>query len=99
MKRVRAALDEAGADDFSARFVCVLCLAAPDGRTEFFEGEVRGRLVFPPRGEQGFGYDPIFAPEGHARTFAEMSAEEKQAMSHRGRAFRKLMKWCFGDAA
>jgi XTP/dITP diphosphohydrolase len=81
-----------------ASFVSVLALAWPDGALETFEGRVDGTLVFPPRGTAGFGYDPIFRPDGHARTFGEMSAEEKHgmpadgslALSHRARAFQKL---------
>lgn len=97
MKKVQSALTESGTEDFSARFVCVLCLAWPDGHEETFEGEVRGRLVFPPRGEKGFGYDPIFIPNGYDVTFAEMDPEEKHAISHRADAFRKLMKACLND--
>ncbi len=83
-----------------AAFVSVLALAWPDGAMETFEGRVEGTLVFPPRGTAGFGYDPIFRPDGHARTFGEMSAEEKHgipadgslALSHRARAFQKLAR-------
>jgi XTP/dITP diphosphohydrolase len=81
-----------------AYFVSVLALAWPDGELETFEGRVDGELVFPPRGQKGFGYDPIFKPDGHSRTFGEMTAEEKHglpsdgssALSHRARAFQKL---------
>ena len=81
-----------------AAFVSVLALAWPDGAEETFEGRVDGTLVFPPRGTAGFGYDPIFLPDGHERTFGEMSSEEKHglpadgslALSHRARAFQKL---------
>jgi XTP/dITP diphosphohydrolase len=83
-----------------ASFVSVLALAWPDGGLETFEGRVEGTLVFPPRGTAGFGYDPIFRPDGHDRTFGEMSAEEKHgipadgslALSHRARAFQKLAR-------
>ncbi len=92
MKKVESALMDSGTEDFSARFICVLCLAWPDGHTESFEGEVKGTLVFPPRGEKGFGYDPIFVAEGYHITFAEMPPEEKHSISHRADAFRKLMK-------
>ena len=95
MARVEAALAEIGAEDFSARFVCALCLAWPDGHEETFEGEVRGRLVFPPRGERGFGYDPVFLAEGESETFGEMEPARKHAMSHRADAFRKLTEACF----
>lgn len=91
MERVWRELHEKGADDLSARFVCVLALAQPDGSVETFEGEARGRIVWPPRGEHGFGYDPIFLPEGHTRTFGEMRHEEKLPLTHRARAFEKLV--------
>ena len=94
MRRVEAGLDEVGAEDFSARFVCALALAWPDGHVEVFEGEVRGALVFPPRGDRGFGYDPIFLAEGETETFGEMVPEKKHAMSHRADAFRKLVAAC-----
>lgn len=94
MARVEKEL--AGAADRSARFVCALALAWPDGAEAVFEGEVRGTLVFPPRGEQGFGYDPIFLPTGERETFGEMAPARKHAMSHRADAFRKLVEACFG---
>ena len=72
------------------RFVCVIALAFPDGRVETFDGFVEGRIGGGPRGFNGFGYDPVFLPKGHERTFAEMSAGEKDALSHRGRALEKL---------
>jgi XTP/dITP diphosphohydrolase len=83
-----------------AFFISVLALASPDGGLETFEGRVDGTLIFPPRGTAGFGYDPIFRPDGHDRTFGEMSAEEKHgipadgslALSHRARAFQKLAR-------
>ena len=90
MARVRRELEAKGARDHGARFVCVLALAHPDGETRLYEGEVRGTLTFPPRGEHGFGYDPIFVPEGHDRTFAEMDASAKRALSHRARAFAAM---------
>jgi len=86
-----------------AAFVAALCLAWPDGHEECFEGRVDGTLVWPPRGSQGFGYDPMFLPEGFDRTFGEMSAEEKhglpprgRGLSHRARAFLKLAEACLG---
>jgi len=94
MRRVEKALLEKKTDDFSARFVSALCLAWPDGHRELFEGEVRGRLQFPPRGRKGFGYDPIFLAAGRHATFAEMDPAEKHAISHRAQAFRKLTKAC-----
>ncbi len=81
----------------AARFVCVLCLAWPDGHDELFRGEVSGRLVWPPRGEKGFGYDPMFVRQGEDRTFGEITSEEKHADSHRSRAFAGLVKTCFKD--
>jgi XTP/dITP diphosphohydrolase len=86
-----------------ARFVSALCVAWPDGHVEEFEGTVSGALVWPPRGSAGFGYDPIFLPDGHARTFGEMTSDEKhgppprgQGLSHRARAFLKLAAACLG---
>jgi XTP/dITP diphosphohydrolase len=90
MKKVQTALEEKNADDYSARFVCALAIGWPDGHTEIFEGEVRGHLVFPARGDKGFGYDPIFVAEGETITFGEMDPDRKHAMSHRADAFVKL---------
>lgn len=81
----------------AARFVCCLCLAWPDGRDAVFEGEVRGRVVWPPRGDKGFGFDPCFAADGHGVTFAEMEPAEKHAISHRAHAFRELVAAAFED--
>ncbi len=81
--------------DKRAAFVSVLCLAWPDGHAELFEGRVSGQLVPEPRGEGGFGYDPIFVPEGEKRTFAELSRTEKSALSHRGFAMRALLAAVF----
>ena len=89
MARVEREL--AGNPDRRAWFVCVLALAMPDGDSETWEGHVYGTLTFPPRGERGFGYDPIFVPEGHRVTFGEMDPEAKHAMSHRARAFEKFV--------
>lgn len=105
MEKVEKALVEKGAteaEDRTARFVSVLCLAWPDGHTELFRGEVEGSVVWPPRGDKGFGYDPVFQPEGYATTFGEMSAEEKHgwkpgdatALSHRARAFKIFVETC-----
>ena len=91
MERVWRELQEKGATDLSARFVCVLALARPDGSVDTFEGEARGHIVWPPRGEHGFGYDPIFVPDGHERTFGEMRHEEKLPLTHRARAFEKFV--------
>ncbi len=95
MKRVERAL--AGRADNRAHFACALVLAWPDGHRECFEGVVRGRLVFPPRGERGFGYDPIFVANSREITFGEMDPEEKHRISHRADAFRKLVAACFRD--
>lgn len=76
-----------------ARFVCCIALAFPDGRVETFEGTVKGRVGREERGANGFGYDPVFYPEGHTRTFAEMSGREKDSLSHRGRALKKLQAY------
>jgi XTP/dITP diphosphohydrolase len=73
-----------------AEFVCTLALAWPDGRSALFEGRCPGTLVWPPRGTRGFGYDPMFVPDGHAETFGEMDPASKHAISHRARAFAKL---------
>jgi XTP/dITP diphosphohydrolase len=80
--------------DRSARFVAVLALAWPDGDLELFRGEVAGKLVWPPRGKHGFGYDPIFVPPGGAATFGEIDPAEKHKISHRARAFAKLVDGC-----
>jgi XTP/dITP diphosphohydrolase len=80
--------------DRSARFVAVLALAWPDGDLELFRGEVAGKLVWPPRGKHGFGYDPIFVPAGGAATFGEIDPAEKHKISHRARAFAKLVDGC-----
>ena len=78
----------------AANFICVLCLAAPDGSATFFEGRVDGHLVWPPRGGNGFGYDPMFVADGMTETFGEIDPEAKHAMSHRRRAFDKFDKTC-----
>jgi XTP/dITP diphosphohydrolase len=105
MQKVETALQEKGArapEQRTARFVSVLCLAWPDGHTEMFRGEVEGFVAWPPRGAAGFGYDPVFQPEGYDTTFGEMSAEEKhgwkpgdaEALSHRARAFKIFVETC-----
>lgn len=91
MTRTWEALEAAGAaEPRTAQFRATLVMMWPDGHEEVFEGIAPGRLVWPPRGVAGHGYDPIFVPEGHDRTYAEMTAEEKNAISHRADAFRKL---------
>jgi XTP/dITP diphosphohydrolase len=84
------------ATDRRAWFVAALCLAWPDGHTETFVGRVDGAMVWPPRGDKGFGYDPMFLPEGGTRTFGEMEPEAKHTLSHRARAFAQVMVSCFG---
>ncbi len=101
MQRAEVAMQEVGAtdpDNRKGRFVAVICLAFPGGEAEYYRGEVEGTLVWPPRGELGFGYDPVFLPHGYAKTFGEMTAGEKHgwkpgqkdALSHRARAFQKF---------
>jgi XTP/dITP diphosphohydrolase len=91
MARVEKELREKSTANLSARFVCALSLAVPHGEVQSFEGEVHGRLTFPPRGTRGFGYDPIFVPEGWEQSFAEIDPQLKSDMSHRARAFEKLL--------
>jgi len=83
------------AADQRAWFVAALCLAWPDGHTETFVGRVDGTVVWPPRGDKGFGYDPMFVADGETLTFGEMEPEAKHALSHRARAFVQVMKSCF----
>jgi XTP/dITP diphosphohydrolase len=104
MNRIQTLLIERGAkmpNQRRAHFIAALCLAWPDSHVEEFEGRVDGTLVWPPRGNKGFGYDPLFLPDGFDRTFGEMSAEEKHSLppkgmglSHRARAFMELANAC-----
>jgi XTP/dITP diphosphohydrolase len=87
---------ELGDKDRSASFVSVLALVWPDGDEALFRGEVHGRLSWPPRGDNGFGYDPMFIPEDYTQTFGELPHETKYAIDHRSRAFAKLVAACFG---
>ncbi len=106
MAEVERRLGERGATapaNRKAHFISALCVAWPDGHVEEFEGRVDGVLVWPPRGTKGFGYDPMFQPDGYDRTFGEMTSEEKHGLpprglglSHRARAFRKLAEACLG---
>lgn len=106
MRMIEEKLAAKGADTADKRhaaFVSALVIAWPDGHRESFEARVEGTLVWPPRGTAGFGYDPMFLPDGHSRTFGEMSADEKhglpprgQGLSHRARAFIQLAKACLG---
>jgi XTP/dITP diphosphohydrolase len=92
MERVRTELEALGPGaSRNAHFICALAVCWPDGHSEWFEGRVDGILAFPPRGTNGFGYDPIFVPAGRSETFGEMEPEAKHAMSHRADAFRKLV--------
>jgi XTP/dITP diphosphohydrolase len=84
-----------GKDDRSAHFVCALAMCWPDGHVEAFKGRVDGALVWPVRGSQGFGYDPMFMADGYDITFGEMEPNEKHRISHRADAFRKLVDGCF----
>jgi len=106
MARVEDELREAGAnlpDQRRGYFISALCLAWPDGHSEDFEGVIEGTLIWPPRGPAGFGYDPMFQPDGHERTFGEMTGEEKhglpplgRGLSHRARAFIALAEASLG---
>ena len=99
MARVERELQARGATEpaqRTARFVCALSLCWPDGHCESFEGSVAGALVWPPRGDNGFGYDPMFLPGGKTLTFGEMEPAAKHAISHRAAAFRQLTGACFG---
>lgn len=103
MTRVREELEEkrawTGIPGPHANFTAALCLARPDGRIETFEGRVYGHLVWPPRGSRGFGYDPMFVPDGDTLTFGEMEPAAKHAISHRARAFAKFASDCLGGPA
>ena len=97
MGKVEGLLSEQGPDvDRSAHFACVLALAWPDGASAVYEGRVTGSLTWPPRGERGFGYDPVFVAEGMSQTFAELDPEQKHRISHRADAFAKLVQDQFG---
>ncbi len=101
MQRVETELQSAGTNRNGA-FICALCIAWPDGHVETFEGRVDGQMIWPPRGGKGFGYDPIFQPNGYDKTFAEMTSDEKHGrisasetgLSHRSRAFFLLEQAC-----
>jgi XTP/dITP diphosphohydrolase len=86
---------ELGDKDRAAAFVSVLALVWPDGNEVLFRGEVHGMLTWPPRGDNGFGYDPMFIPEGYTQTFGELPHAVKYAIDHRARAFRRLVAACF----
>lgn len=92
MRRIEAKLNEAGPDaSRDAHFVCALAVAWPDGHVEWFEGRVEGQLVWPPRGDNGFGYDPMFVRDGDSATFGELDPDVKHSISHRADAFAQLV--------
>ncbi|MBV9508902.1 MAG: RdgB/HAM1 family non-canonical purine NTP pyrophosphatase [Caulobacteraceae bacterium] len=95
MAKVEQGLAESGSDDRTAWFTCALAVAWPKGPSVVVEGRIDGSLSFPPRGTRGFGYDPIFVPEGGSLTFSEMEPAAKDAVSHRARAFGQLRKALF----
>jgi len=97
MARVERELKERGTTNRRAHFISALTLAWPDGHYESFEGRISGTLTFPPRGDRGFGYDPIFIPDGLQQTFGEMHEATKHRISHRARAFTQLVEVCFAS--
>lgn len=97
MTKVQTLLDEKSASTpRKAAFMCTLCLAWPDGHDEIFVGRVDGQVVWPMRGSHGFGFDPVFQPNGHSVTFGEMLPEEKAPLTHRADAFNKFVAGCLG---
>ena len=92
MERVNRELEASGSNDRTAKFVCVLAYARPNAKTIATRGAIVGTLTWPPRGTRGFGYDPIFVPQGYDQTFGEMEPSLKDSISHRARAFEKLMQ-------
>lgn len=90
--------DKAAPKPRTAQFRCTLCIAWPDGHDEIFEGVAAGHVTWPMRGTKGFGFDPMFVPEGHSVTFAEMEPEQKQPLTHRADAFRKLVNFALTNA-
>lgn len=96
LSRLLRELSDISPENRGAAFVCVIAFVSPDGVEQTFHGRVEGTIGLSPRGSSGFGYDPVFYPEGHDRTFAEMNAGEKDSMSHRGRALEKLRDYLMG---
>jgi XTP/dITP diphosphohydrolase len=96
MEDVNRRMQASGRSSRAAWFICALAIAWPDGVEASFEGRIDGTLVWPPRGTRGFGYDPMFVPEGHSLTFGEMEPAAKHAMSHRAHAFRQFVEACLG---
>ena len=92
MSRVERELKAKGTKDYSAKFVCVLAVVSPDGDEQIFRGEVHGTLTFPPRGNRGFGYDPIFVMDGMTQTYGEIDPDRKHSISHRAKAFEMLLR-------
>jgi XTP/dITP diphosphohydrolase len=97
MAKVEDAVTKSGATDMTANFTCALALAAPGGEVQAFDGKVFGKIVFPPRGTRGFGYDPIFVADGETLSFGEMDPDKKHVISHRARAFEQLMLAAYDD--
>jgi XTP/dITP diphosphohydrolase len=97
--RVHEELEATGGAYTRANFICALALAAPNGEDAVFTGRVFGSIHWPPRGTKGFGYDPIFMPDGHEETFGEMDMDRKNALSHRMRAFEQLIEATYSDVA
>lgn len=95
MDKLLQELQATGSADWSAHFSCVLALKIPNQPTMFFEGRVEGKITPDRRGDNGFGYDPIFVPQGYAKTFAEMNPQEKASVSHRGRALKLFLQQVF----
>ena len=98
MKAVETALAKTSCADHSAEFICALAIVWPDGDVVCVEGRIKGQVTFPARGTMGFGYDPIFQPDGHKISFGEMNPDAKHAISHRADAFAQLLSRCFGKA-
>ncbi len=90
MDKVHSAWTSQNTDNRAAHFICALALVYPDGREHVVEGRVDGTFTWPPRGENGFGYDPVFTPDGYDQTFGELAPDHKHAISHRADAFRQL---------
>ena len=97
MNKVNDAFIASGSDDTHCRFVCALSIVWPDGHDETVEGIIDGDFVWPPRGENGFGYDPVFVLRGETKTFGEVDPEWKHSVSHRAKAFAQLLDRCFAE--
>lgn len=97
MAKVNAAVEASGSKDRNCRFVCALALCWPDGVCVTTEGYVKGQFIWPPRGDKGFGYDPVFQPNGYDQSFAEVDPDWKHSVSHRAKAFEQLIAQCFQD--